>query len=169
MAYYRIVYTTRTRTTARIAERLAVRLRSQGQRAVACTLATSPQAELGERLVIASPVNGMKVLPEFALYCRELVRSAVPVFGIFLVSAIAPTGRRFWRRIMEAELARYTRMIGAKASHIFGGYLDRPMPAPARFIFGLKRDLPLDQVDENAIDAWADSLIATESGDAVST
>ena len=165
MAYYRIVYTTRTRTTARIAERLAVRLRSQGQRAVACSLATSPQAELGERLVIASPINSMKVLPEFALYCRELVRSKIPVFAIFLVSAIAPTGRPFWRKIMQTELERYAHMTGAQASCFFGGSLDRHMPAFARVLFGLKRDLPLDQVYNYSIYTWADSLIALGNGD----
>lgn len=163
MAYYRIVYTTRTRTTALIAERLAVRLRSMGQRAIACTLATSPESELDERLIIASPINGMKVLPEFRFYCQELARSQIPVFGLFLVSYIAPTGRALWRNMVHRELDRMSAITRAREKAIFPGRIDKPMPPLARFLFGLKKNLPIDQRDDTLVDAWADSLLKIDS------
>jgi hypothetical protein len=42
---------------------------------------------------------------------------------------------------------------------IFGGKIDQRMPAPARFIFGLSKDAPLDYRNNLIIEKWANDLI----------
>jgi len=42
---------------------------------------------------------------------------------------------------------------------IFGGKIDQLMPAPARFIFGLSKEAPLDYRDNKKIEDWAKGLI----------
>ncbi|MCX7775573.1 MAG: flavodoxin domain-containing protein [Spirochaetaceae bacterium] len=155
-----VAYASRTGTTREIAENIAAILREQQAEVIVTSVSAVESVREYDLLILGSPINGMKALPEFRDFLeKKVVGSEVPSH-IFIVSYIYPQGRPFWRRVIEKELETLQRLAGATSGMIFGGRLPQAMPGFARMIFGTPADAPLDIRDWHAIEDWARQLIS---------
>lgn len=113
-------------------------------------------------VVVAAPVHGMRWLPEAAAWTaehREGLRSRPA--ALVAVSYLYFEGRSGWK----ASIARALETVRAPLPHasvqFFGGRLRSPLPAPARWLFGVAPNRPLDLVDPSAVKAWAQAWVKT--------
>lgn len=155
-------YVTKTGTTAEIAERIGNILKAQGAEVDIAPISALPGEgkDLGhfDRLVLGSPVNGMKVLPEFNAFVDSRAAGSGKPADIFIVSYLAGQGYGFWKKAVEKERDRLAQRCGGRGV-IFGGRLTSKLPGFARLMFGTPKDLPLDVRDWKAIEDWAQSLL----------
>lgn len=153
-----ISYISRTGTTEEIARRIGEILEARGAEVDVEPIASVADLKGYDRLILGSPLNGMRVLPEFNAFLSEkVVGSGLPV-DIFMVSYLFEHGRKGWKKTIQKDRERLRTLPGASSVEIFGGRLQSQLPGFARLIFGTSRDLPLDLRDWGKIEAWAASL-----------
>jgi len=155
---YLIAYSSKTGTTKEIAERIAKMIEERGDKAEAKPISAIHDLSGYDRIILGSPVNGMKVLPEFNAFCREKASACNAPKDLFLVSYMFENGRSMWKKALQKEKTRLAEMLGARSSEFFGGRIDKQLPGFARLIFGIPRDTPLDIRNWVAIESWTKSL-----------
>ncbi len=155
---YLVAYISKTGTTKEIAQRIAEILQARGDKAEAKSLDTIGGISGYDRLILGSPVNGMKVLPEFDAFCKTQAASNGIPKDIFIVSYLFENGRPMWRKAIQKDRSRLQSLLNARSAEIFGGRLEKPLPGFARFMFGTPKDLPLDIRDWKKIEDWAKTL-----------
>jgi len=155
MKYY-VGYVSKTGTTREIAERIGAGLREMGHEADVGSIAEPRDLSGYDRLVLGSPVNGMRTLPEFKPFLSDKAAPAGKRVDIFIVSYLFQEGRPMWKRAVLKDAQACLSLAGSKAGdvEIFGGRLPQALPAFARFLFGTAKDLPLDIRDWSAIESW---------------
>jgi len=153
-----IGYVSKTGTTEEIAQRIGEILRGRGIEVDVAAIGSAPDIRGYDRIILGSPVNGMKVLPEFSAFLNGTIAGKGIPADIFIVSYMYEKGREVWKRAILKDKARLQAMVNPLSMEIFGGRLQGKLPGFARFIFGISDDQPLDMRDWNRIEAWARSL-----------
>lgn len=151
-------YVTKTGTTMEIAQRVGETLRSRGIEADVAAITVDRDLRAYDRLVFGCPINGMKVLPDFATYLGGYAARAGRPVDLFIVSYMFEKGRSMWRKAIRGEAERAKALVGAGTVEIFGGKIAGALPGFARFIFGVPSGMPADIRDWEKIDRWANSL-----------
>jgi len=163
-----IAYISKTGTTEEIARKICAIL-GESSNADADADASADQIEVlpisevdsieqYDRLILGSPINGMKVLPEFKAFIEEKIANSGKLVDIFAVSYMFERGRKIWRNAIKKDVEKIQALAHASSAEIFGGRLQNVLPRFARLIFGLPRDLPLDLRDWGKIESWARKL-----------
>ncbi|MDD3980891.1 MAG: flavodoxin domain-containing protein [Spirochaetia bacterium] len=155
---YLVAYVSKTGTTEEIGVRIAKILEERGNRAETKPICDSLELSGYDRIILGSPVNGMKVLPEFDAFCKGKALACSAPKNLFIVSYLFENGRPMWRKAIQKEKSRLAGLLGARSAEIFGGRLEKELPVFARFMFGTPKDMPLDIRNWEAIDSWAKSL-----------
>jgi len=161
-----IAYISKTGTTEEIARKICAIL---GESSNADADASADQIEVlpisevdsieqYDRLILGSPINGMKVLPEFKAFIEEKIANSGKLVDIFAVSYMFERGRKIWRNAIKKDVEKIQALAHASSAEIFGGRLQNPLPGLVSFIFGLPAELPLDLRDWVKIEAWARKL-----------
>lgn len=159
-----IAYISKTGTTEEIARKIGVIMKGKAEKdANGAQIEVLPISEVGaiqeyDHLILGSPINGMKVLPQFKVFIGEKVAASGKPVDIFIVSYMFGRGRKMWHNAIRKDAERMRALVGASSVEIFGGRIPGPLPGFARFIFGLPGGLPLDLRDWNEIEAWAKGL-----------
>jgi menaquinone-dependent protoporphyrinogen IX oxidase len=141
-----------------IAQRIGDTLRSRGIDADVAAITVDRDLRAYDRLVFGCPINGMKVLPDFATYLGGYAAAAGKPVDIFIVSYMFEKGRALWRKAIRGEAERAKALAGARTVEIFGGKIAGALPGFARFIFGVPAGMPADIRDWEKIDRWANGL-----------
>jgi menaquinone-dependent protoporphyrinogen IX oxidase len=158
-----VCYVSKTGTTEEIAQRVGKILEGRGIETDVAAIGSAPDIRGYDRIILGSPVNGMKVLPEFSAFLAGTIAGkGVPV-DIFIVSYMYEKGREIWKRAIRKEKARLQAKVNPSSIEIFGGRLPGKLPGFARFIFGISDDQPLDMRDWDRIEAWARSLAESKT------
>ncbi|MFA5853219.1 MAG: flavodoxin domain-containing protein [Spirochaetales bacterium] len=156
-------YITKTGTTEEIALKIGKILSDRGIDVSVAAIGTITDLSGYDRLVLGSPVNAMKVLPEFkAFLSSKVAGSGIPV-DLFIISYLFEQGRKGWRKAIQKEKERVRAIVNPSSIEIFAGKLPGQLPAFARLIFGTPGDLPLDLRDWGKIEGWAKRLAETMS------
>lgn len=163
MSTVAILYVSRTGTTREIAERLEILLDAAGHRVALYDIVDDRSRiveDLGtwDRVILGSPIHGMRPSREIKAVVDETPELRGRVAGVFFTSMVHPTGRRIWRRAIEKGAAGLATAVGTDRWVIFGGRADGELPGFVRRLFGTDRDLPRDQRDWAAIDAWSSDV-----------
>ncbi len=161
-----IAYISKTGTTEEIARKIAVILKERSDTDGSSVLIdVLPISEVDsallqdyDRIILGSPINGMKVLPEFKAFVGEKIAGLGKRIDLFIVSYMFERGRKMWRNAIHKDAKQTRALAGASSVEIFGGRIAKPLPGFARVIFGVPADLPLDQRDWAKIEAWAKAL-----------
>jgi menaquinone-dependent protoporphyrinogen oxidase len=153
-----VCYVSKTGTTEEIAQRVGKILKARGNEVDISAIGSAPDIRGYDRIILGSPVNGMKVLPEFTAFLAGAIAGRGVPADIFIVSYMYEKGREIWKRAIRKEKTRLQVMVNPLSIEIFGGRLPEKLPGFARFIFGIPDDQPLDMRDWNRIEAWAASL-----------
>lgn len=155
---YLVCYVSKTGTTEEIAQRVGKILEGHGIEVDITSIASAPDIRGYDRIILGSPVNGMKVLPEFSAFLDGTIAGKGIQTDIFIVSYMYEKGREIWKRAIRKEKARLQAKVNPSSIEIFGGRLPGKLPGFARLIFGISDDQPLDMRDWNRIEAWAQGL-----------
>ena len=151
-------YVTKTGTTEEVAAFIGQALRSAGAVVDIRAVDTIESVQGYDSLVLGSPINGMRVLPEFNAFLKAKVEGSGKPVDLFIVSYLYGPGRKIWRRAIGKELERLKAAIKPDSVEIVSGRLPKALPGFARLIFGTPRNLPLDTRDWDRIAAWAAGL-----------
>jgi len=157
-------YVTKTGTTEEVAAAIGQALRAKGFDADVKPLDAVAGVEGYDLLVLGSPVNGMRVLPEFNAFLKAKVAGSGKPVDLFIVSYLYDAGRTIWKRAIRKELERLKVLVKPRSIEIVAGRLPKALPGFARLIFGTPRDLPLDIRDWDKIKAWGQAFDAAPSG-----
>ena len=157
-------YVTKTGTTEEVAAAIGQALRAKGFDADVKPLDAVAGVEGYDLLVLGSPVNGMRVLPEFNAFLKAKVAGSGKPVDLFIVSYLYDAGRTIWKRANRKELERLKVLVKPRSIEIVAGRLPKALPGFARLIFGTPRDLPLDIRDWDKIKAWGQAFDAAPSG-----
>jgi len=157
-----ITHISKTGTTEEISKRIAEILRARcAEKNVEIEVSSidTVGSVLGyDRLILGSPINGMKVLPQFREFLSTKVSGSNIPTDIFIVSYLFERGRNIWRKAIRKELESIRTLARASSAEIFAGRLPGPLPSFARVMFGTPKDLPLDMRDWSKIEAWAEEI-----------
>lgn len=154
-----IAYATRTGTTEETAREIAAVLVGRGLKAEAKPMAQVTSLDGWDGVVIGAPVNGMNWLPEAdAFVTTRKAELAGTKVAVFFVSYLFTGARMMWKRAIKKNLDKVTSFTGASAAAVLGGRLPGPLPGFARFMFGTRKDAPLDVRDSGATREWAEAL-----------
>ncbi len=152
-------YVSKTNTTKEIAERIGSTLTRSGIETDVLPLSAVDSIEPYDALVLGSPINAMRLLPEFGAFVRAHAGIDRKTAGLFVVAYVYEHGRGLFRRMMQGSIKKARLATKARVSAVFGGRVPGPMPGPARLIFGLPRGLPADLRDWARIDEWAEKVV----------
>lgn len=151
-------YVTKTGTTMEIAQRVGEALAARGIEADVAAITVDRDLRAYDLLVFGCPINGMKVLPDFATYLGGYAAKAGRPVDLFIVSYMFEHGRSMWKKAIRGEAERVKALAGARTAEIFAGRIAGSLPGFARFIFGVPKDLPADIRDWEKIERWANNL-----------
>ncbi len=154
-----VAYISKTGTTREIAERIARVFETQGHEVATAILSESGDIGSFDMIVLGSPINGMRFLPEFlsfiAKHAQDLARKRV---ALFAVSYLHGYGRKMWSRLIERETAKAAASVGTQIMEIFAGRLASKPTGGMAFMFGTPGNPLLDRRDWQSIEAWAHKL-----------
>jgi menaquinone-dependent protoporphyrinogen oxidase len=156
-------YATKTGTTEEVAEFVSQTLRAGGADVEIRNIDSVDRVDGYDRLILGSPINGMRVLPEFRAFLETQVSGSGKPVDLFIVSYLYGPGRKIWKRAIGKELEKLKTLVKADSAEIVAGRLPSALPGFARLIFGTPGDLPLDNRDWDRIKAWAEGLAEEKS------
>lgn len=159
MNKYLIGYITKTNTTKEIAQKIGEIFQKNKIQADVLSLENIHNINQYQGVILGSPINGMRLLPDFLAFIKANQTLKNKTLGVFAVSYIAGHGRNFWQKMVRKNFKKAQSELSAKSNAIFGGRIDKKMPGFANFIFGLSQDLPLDLRDWPQIEAWTREII----------
>lgn len=153
-----IIYATKTGTTKEVAEEIGKVLGQNNLDVDIFPMSDVKGFEGYSGVVIGAPINGLNWIPEavnFVEKNKEALNN-VPT-ALFNVSYMLYHGRKVFRKAIENSLSKINQ-IKPVMTGAFGGKVNELFPAPARFIFGIKKDAPLDTRNWDDIRSWANKL-----------
>jgi len=148
-------------STREIAGHLRLAFETAGRPVDVCGL-EPVNVEAFAAVVVAAPVHGMRWLPEAAAWTqdhRDSLRSRPA--ALVAVSYLYFEGRPRWKSSISKALETVRAPLPHASVQFFGGRLPSPLPAPARWLFGVAKNRPLDLVDPAAVTAWAREWVKT--------
>jgi len=157
-----IVQTSPAGSTLEIAGMLQKALEALGRPTVVASFAEGPDLAAYSGVIAASPIHGMRWLPEASAWVdaqREALRK-VPC-ALVAVSYLYFEGRASWKASILKGLEALRAPLPHASIQVFAGRLPSPLPTPARWLFGVKKGRPLDLVDPAAVAAWAADWVRT--------
>lgn len=157
-----IAYCTRTGCTQEIAQRIADKLSGEDWHIDLQAIgdATDDPNEY-DAVVVGAPIHAMRWAKEASAFIErhQDVLAKKPV-ALYFDGYMTRHARRFFRKQIDTSLDEARLATRAFATGKFGGRLDRPMAWPARLLFGVPSDAPLDTREEDRIERYAKDIHA---------
>lgn len=149
-------------STREIAGHLAEAFEAAGIPSVTSDLASAHAFSDYSAVVVAAPIHGMKWMPEAEAFVASRAADLKPQpLALVAVSYLYFEGRASWKKTISKGLEAVRAPLPHASVQVFGGRLPSPLPAPARWLFGVKKNRPLDLVDPAAVKAWAMEWVKT--------
>lgn len=153
-----ITYATKTGTTKEVSEEIGKVLKQSDFDVDILPMSEVNEFEGYSGVVIGAPINGLNWIPEAVSFVennKEALNNIPTAF--FNVSYMLYHGRKIFRKAIRNSLGKINQikpiLVGS-----FGGKVQELFPAPARLIFGIKKDTPLDTRNWDDIRSWANEL-----------
>lgn len=155
-----IAYWSKTGSTQETAELIGNVLTQNNFEVVVAPIFSNPDVSSFDICIIGAPINGMQWVPEAVNFVDSnaaLLSTKITV--LFCLSYIYHTGATIWHKTIAKTLQPFAEKTNAIETAIFGGRVAQPMPLPMRFIFGIKKESPIDLVNIDDISQWTQELI----------
>ena len=151
-------------STREIAEHLRRAFEKSGRTVEVSDLTTVLDLTGYAAVVVAAPIHGMRWMPEAAAFVSTHQSALRGIPAAFLaVSYLYFEGRAAWKATISKNLEAVRKPLPHASVQVFGGRLPQALPAPARWLFGVKPNRPLDLVDPAAVSSWAQAWVRTVS------
>jgi menaquinone-dependent protoporphyrinogen oxidase len=154
-----IAYISKTNTTREIAEHIKDALQTDEVNVDVLNFGEVKSVAEYNAVIVGSPINGMMWLPqanEFVMSNKDALNK-VPTF-YFYVSYLFKDGRKMWKKAIDKSLNKAAKTVKPVAIGKFSGRVDKKFPRFFGWMFGIKRDLPLDLVDYNQADEFVKKI-----------
>lgn len=149
-------------STRQIAEHLKSSFEAAGFAVQLADLGDQPQPGDALGVVVAAPIHGMAWMPEAVSWIQTHGESLKGrPLALVATSYLYFEGRRGWRNAIAKNLEAVRQGVPHASVQVFGGRLPSALPAPARWLFGVKKGRPLDLVDLKSVGDWATSWVPT--------
>lgn len=154
-----IAYISKTGSTRDAAVQIAEKLNTSGKSCEIKSLDQISNIDNFDSIILGSPINGMNLVPEMTQFIiKNKNQLKGKVIGVFALSYMFGAGRPAWNKAISRNVKKAAEALEVKHQGVFYGKINEKMPGPARFIFGLSKDLPLDRTDMKGVDAWAKEI-----------
>jgi menaquinone-dependent protoporphyrinogen oxidase len=150
-----IAYISKTNTTKEIGEHIKVALQNEEVSVDVLSFDEVKNIEDYNAVIVGAPINGMMWLPEateFVIVNKDYL-SKVPA-AYYFVSYLFKNGRKMWRKAIDKSLKKPISAVKPVAVGKFTGRVEKKFPRLFRWMFGIKKDLPLDLVDFKQADEF---------------
>lgn len=154
-----VTYKTATNTTKEIAEEISKILSEHG-----LTVDVRPLEEVANMdeytgVVVGAPINGMKWVSEADAFIQEKQNMLkTKKVALFAVAYLLYDGCKFWQKRIKSSLNKLKALVNTSKVGIFGGKIEKMFPSVPRFLFGVRKDAPLDTRNWDHIRQWAYEL-----------
>lgn len=150
-----IAYISKTNTTKEIAEHIKVALQTEEVSVDVLSFNEIKNIEDYSAVIIGSPINGMMWLPQATAFVESNKEelNKVPT-AYYFVSYLFKDGRKMWQKAIDKSLNKASQIVKPVAVGRFSGRVDKKFPMFFAWVFGIKRDLPLDLVDFKQADKF---------------
>lgn len=151
-----IAYVTKTGTTKNAAFQIADVLKENGYEPEILPIADVTKLDDYDAVIIGAPINGMNWHPDatgFVVKNKDELNKVPTAY--YFMSYILFQGCNFWKNITRKNLNKVSIMLKPLKIGMFGGKLAKEFPAFARFLFGVKKNSPIDLTDNIAVWEWA--------------
>jgi menaquinone-dependent protoporphyrinogen IX oxidase len=110
-------------------------------------------------LVMGSPINGMRIVPEALEFSRTHAAAiSKRKCAVFAVSYMHEIARARWKNAIYKSVASWKTGTGAVVSAVFGGRVES-LPGIMHLMFGIPKGSPKDTRKPGEVDAWAKYLV----------
>jgi menaquinone-dependent protoporphyrinogen IX oxidase len=151
-----IAYSTKTGTTKHAAEIISGIFNSNGFNVDVKNISDIDSISSYHGIIIGAPINGMMWHPDASKFVERHKNDlkGKPV-AYFFMSYLIGVGRSFFNNRIKNSLNKASKIAKPLCIGMFKGKGEGELPAPARFIFGIKGAIPLDRTDDKAVTQWA--------------
>ena len=151
-----IAYVTKTNTTKEAAAEIRVVLEAQGFLTDVLPIAEVQSIGNYQAVIVGAPINGMNWHPDATAFVTRFQKelSAVPT-SYYFVSYILFTGCNFWGKAIRKSLDKVSALVKPVSTGMFGGRIEKRFPAFPRFLFGVKKEAPIDVTNLETVRTWA--------------
>lgn len=156
MRHILMLYTSKTGTTLHATDIIAQVFKDKGYEVTVKNLKDNINLELYDGVIIGAPINGMQWHPDgtnFVTNNQEVLKEKVTAF--FFMSYILNHGHSFWHKIISSSLKKVKAMVDPVEIGRFNGKIDKKFPTIPRWLFGIKKDTPMDLSNDEMVKAWA--------------
>lgn len=149
-------------STEHIANHIRQAFESAGRVVEVTDLVSARDLSSYSAVVVAAPIHGMRWMPEAAAYVA-IHQEAMKTRPVALVatSYLYFEGRSSWKTTILKGLETIRNPLPHASIQVFGGRLPSALPTPARWLFGVKKNRPLDLVNPEAVTRWASEWVQT--------
>lgn len=164
-----IAYVTKTNTTKEAAQEIGRVLNDRGFSTDILPMSeVRSVAEYGAA-ILGAPINGMQWHPDASAFVTAFQNDLqnMPT-SYFLVSYLLITGREFWKKAIRASLDKVSALVKPFMTGMFGGRVEITFPAVPRFLFGVKKDAPIDVTDFGDVRKWAEQWVENRQNASIS-
>lgn len=154
-----VTYYTKTGSTKEVAERIGSQLQGEHLEVDVMPMSAVSSLDGYSGVVIGAPINGMNWVPEAGQFVstHQAALSQVPT-AYFFLSYLIVEGRNNWKNTIKKSLNKVSEQVQPVQVGMFGGKVESAFPTVFRWLFGVRKDAPLDVRDWDAINNWAKSL-----------
>ncbi len=161
MSNYLIVYISQTGSTREIAEKLAENVISAGHTADIQDLEKDFDISGYSHIILGAPIHGMQMMPEATAFLQKnSLELKDKKLALFTVSYVTHCGRKTWGNMMKKKIDQLAESYNIAHTAHLCGRVDKQLPAPARWLFGIPRNAPLDLRNDQEVADWAQVLLA---------
>lgn len=142
-----VAYATKTFTTKQYANEIAKHLETERAKVHVMQLSNEIDLDKYDVVVLGAPINGMSWMTEASQFVKqhEECLQSKKVF-LFFVSYMHKHGRPMWKKLINKSMQSVAKTTNAIEVSGFGGKIDKAMPKPINWLFGMKGQ-PLDLIN----------------------
>jgi len=156
-----ITYHSVTNTTKDISEKIGDLLRSEITEISIIPMNEVEDISGYDAIIIGAPIHGMRWSTEAVNFVgQHTAELASTKVAYFFSSYIIKTGRAFWKKAINKSLDMVNELVSPIQKGKFGGRLEKPFGGFPRFIFGVKKDSPIDVLNWDEVNTFADAIKA---------
>ncbi|MDD4211651.1 MAG: flavodoxin domain-containing protein [Clostridia bacterium] len=154
-----IAYISKTNTTKEIGEHIKVALQTEEVSVEVLSFSEVKNIAAYDAVIIGAPINGMMWLPEatnFVISNKETLNKVPTAY--YFVSYLFKDGRKMWRKAIDKSFNKASAAVKPVAVGKFTGRVGKKFPKFFAWVFGIRRDLPLDLVDFKEADEFVEEF-----------
>ncbi|MDD3397283.1 MAG: flavodoxin domain-containing protein [Clostridia bacterium] len=157
-----IAYFTKTNSTKEYAQYIKEQLQSKELNVDVVDLLSVENLHNYNAVIIGAPIYGMRWNEECVNFIKanQIELKKVPTF-YFFVSYVFENGRKMWRKTILKSMDKVSKLVKPNFIGKFNGRIEKRMPRFIEFMFGIKKETPLNLMNYDKVDEFVNIIKET--------